>query len=168
VKLLPVWFLVTYLFVQPYLSESLKSELARLQEVNALLERRDLSARQSSQQPINFASGRTEFALNADAIRNVAAEDHYCYVHYRSGDGYKKRDLAMPLRDVVALLPPEFVRVHRSHVVNLGHIRSIKRRNRSICVILDGDYEVPVSRHRLEHVLPLLQQRIAISGSTIT
>jgi len=165
-ELLPIWFLVTYLFVQPYLNEGLKSELVRLQEINTLLERRDLSVRRTGQPPIRFESGRTEFTLNADTIRNVVVEDHYCYVHYQQGGQYAKRDLAMPLRDVLALLPSEFVRVHRSHVVNLEHIASINRKNRSIRVILDGDYEVPVSRHRLEEVLPLLRQRIATSGST--
>ena len=167
-QLLPVWFLVTYLFVQPYLNEGLKSELFRLQEINALLEGRDLSARRAAHQLIRFESGRTEFTLNANTIRNVVVEDHYCYVHYQYGGGYVKRDLAMPLHDVLALLPSDFVRVHRSHVVNFEHIVSINRRNRSIRVILDGDYKVPVSRHRLEEVLPLLRQQIATFGSTRT
>ena len=34
----PVWGLVTYFFVQPYVTESLKSELVKLRDVNALLE----------------------------------------------------------------------------------------------------------------------------------
>ncbi|MGI9288289.1 MAG: LytR/AlgR family response regulator transcription factor [Pseudomonadales bacterium] len=167
-QLLPVWFLVTYLFVQPYLNEGLKLEIARLQEINALLERRDLNERRTGQQPIRFESGRTDFTLNADTIRNVVVQDHYCYVHYQHNGGYAKRDLAMPLRDVLALLPSEFVRVHRSHVVNLEHIASISRKNRSIRVLLDSDYEVPVSRHRLEEVLPLLRQRVAALGATGT
>ena len=122
----------------------------------------------ATHQLIRFESGRTEFTLNANTIRNVVVEDHYCYVHYQYGGGYVKRDLAMPLRDVLALLPSDFVRVHRSHVVNLEHIVCINRRNRSIRVILDGDYEVPVSRHRLEEVLPSLRQQIATFGSTRT
>ena len=86
-------------------------------------------------------------------------DDHYCYVHYRQGDTYTKRDLGLPLREVAALLPEEFVQVHRSHIVNLGHIASIKRRGRSIYLALMGDYEVPVSRHRLEDVLPMIRKR---------
>lgn len=158
-RLLPIWFLLTYLIVQPYLNEGLRSELARLREINEMLEARNSRPEQAGQL-VDFASGRTEFTLKADAIRNVVVEDHYCYVHYRHNDGYAKRDLAMPLRDVLGLLPSGFVQVHRSHIVNLNHIASIKRRGRSIHLTLDGGYEVPVSRHRLEEVLPQIRQQL--------
>lgn len=158
-RLLPIWFLLTYLIVQPYLNESLRLELARLRYVNEMLEGRSRGAERTGQR-IHFESGRTAFTLDADAIRNIAVEDHYCYVHYRHDDGYAKRDLAVPLRDVLALLPSEFVQVHRSHIVNLHHIASIRRKGRSIYLVLDGDFRVPVSRHRLEEVLPLIRQQI--------
>ena len=158
-RLLPIWFLLTYLIVQPYLNESLRSELARLRDVNEMLDGRSRGAERTGQL-VHFESGRTAFTLDADVIRNVAVEDHYCYVHYRHDDGFAKRDLAVPLRDVLALLPLEFVQVHRSHIVNLHHIASIKRKGRSIYLVLGGDYRVPVSRHRLEEVLPRIRQQI--------
>jgi len=161
-RMLPVWFVVTYLLVQPYLNEGLRSELARLRDINALLERRGKTVAGTGQ-IVRFESGRTDFSLDADTIRNIVVDDHYCYVHYQHNDGYAKRDLAMPLRDVLALLPPGFVQVHRSHIINLGHIASLHRKGRSICVVLDGGYEAPVSRHRLDDVLPLIQHQPEIS-----
>jgi len=158
-RLLPIWFLLTYLIVQPYLNESLRSELARLRDVNEMLERRNRTPDRSGQL-VHFESGRTAFTLDADVIRNVAVEDHYCYVHYRHEGGYAKRDVAVPLRDVLELLPSGFVQVHRSHIINLRHIDSIKRRGRSLYLALGGDYDVPVSRHRLDKVLPLIRQQI--------
>jgi len=158
-QLLPVWFLATYLFVQPYLTESLKSELVRLRDINELLENRDSSIGTIDHKPIHFESGRTDFTLSAGTIRNIVVDDHYCYVHYQHNEGYAKRDLAMPLRDVQNLLPSCFVQVHRSHIVNLKHISTVRRKNRSIRLILDGGYEVPVSRHRLDEVLPSLRQQ---------
>lgn len=154
-RLLPIWFLVTYLIVQPYLDQGLRSELTRLREINESLEGRDKSPGRTDQS-VHFESGRTAFILNADEIRNIVVEDHYCYVHFRHNDGYAKRDLAMPLRDVSKLLPSDFVQVHRSHIVNPDRIASIKRRGRSIHLALDGGFDVPVSRHRLEEVLPLI------------
>jgi hypothetical protein len=167
-QLSPIWFLATYLFVQPYLNEGLKSELARLRDINALLEQRGPDLEQSRRKLIRFESGRTEFSLEADSIRNVVVEDHYCYVHFEHDGVYAKRDLAVPLHDVQALLPSGFVQVHRSHIVNPAHITSIRRKNRNIRVILDSGYEVPVSRHRLDDVLPVIQQRIALLGHTTT
>ena len=167
-QLLPIWFLATYLFVQPYLTESLKSELVRLRDVNRLLESRDSIIETVDHKPIRFESGRTDFMLSAETIRNIVVEDHYCYVHYQHNAGYEKRDLAMPLRDVQTLLPSNFVQVHRSHIVNLKHIATVRRKNRSIRLILDSGYEVPVSRHRLDEVLPLLRQQIVSLGTTAT
>ena len=159
-QLLPIWGLVTYFFVQPYLTEGLRSELVRLRDVNALLEAGSRTTGGTAN-PIRFQSGKTDFVLDAGSVRNIVVDDHYCYVHYRHNDDFAKRDLAMPLRDVSALLPSDFVQVHRSHVVNLRHIRSIRRENRSIRLVLDGNFEVPVSRHRLDEVLPLLRQQQA-------
>ncbi|MGI9327634.1 MAG: LytR/AlgR family response regulator transcription factor [Pseudomonadales bacterium] len=156
-QLLPVWSLVTYLFIDPYLSQGLRSELARLKDVNEVLKTREPSTKQSDHEIIRFESGRTQFALSAKSIRNIVVEDHYCYVHYQHNAGWVKRDLAMPLRDVQTLLPPIFVQVHRSHIINLEHVVSIRRIKRGLRVILNDGYEVPVSRHRLDEVLPLLR-----------
>lgn len=167
-QLLPVWFLATYLFVQPYLTRSLRSELQRLRDINDLIEDQRPRIGPVDNKLIHFESGRTDFVLSEGAIRNVVVEDHYCYVHHQHNGGFEKRDLAMPLRDVLTLLPAYFVQVHRSHIVNLNYIVSIRRKNRNIRVILDGGYEVPVSRHRLDEVLPMVRQKIASSGATPT
>ena len=158
-QLLPVWLLLTYLFVQPYLNEALTAELARLRDINALLQAGDRGPSHGDAQ-VRFRAGRTDFTLSASSIRNVAVDDHYCYVHYQRDGGYAKRDLAMPLRDLRKLLPDDFVQVHRSHIVNLRHVESVSRKNRQVFLILDGGYEVPVSRHRLEQVLPRIRARV--------
>ena len=163
-QLLPFWFVLTYLFIQPYLNKGLKSELSRLREINRMLEQRQPALTEAAPSRIRFESGRNGFTLEADAIRNVVVDDHYCYVHYRYQQGYAKRDLAMPLRDVRKLLPGEFLQVHRSHIVNLDFIKAIRRRKRAIRVILDGDYEVPVSRHRLDEVLPQIRRQTEPGG----
>lgn len=158
-QLLPMWALVTYFFLQPYVTQGLHSELDRLRELNALLE----AARpvpDDVARPIRFQSGKTDFVIDAAEIRNITVEDHYCYVHYRHKGGYAKRDLGMPLRDIVALLPPRFIQVHRSHVVNPGHVQAVKRKKRNVRLLLDANLEVPVSRHRLHRVLPLLRQQL--------
>jgi DNA-binding LytR/AlgR family response regulator len=159
-QLLPVWFMLTYIFIQPYLNTGLKLELAGLREVNLLLKQRHSNEAPAGSSPIRFESGRTNFTLSSDSIRNVVVEDHYCYVHYKHQGEYTKRDVAMPLRDVQTLLPEDFMQVHRSHLVNLDYVRSIKRVNRRIRVILDGDYQVPVSRYRLDDALPRIRLRI--------
>ena len=159
-QLLPVWYLITYLFIQPYLNEGLKVELSRLREINALLEESQVEVvAQPGSPPVHFKAGGTSFTLNAGSIRNIAVVDHYCYVYFKHAGGYTKRDIAMPLRDVQALLPEQFILVHRSHIVNLNCIDSISREKRKLRLVLNGDFVVPVSRHRLDTVLPLIHAR---------
>ena len=157
VQLLPVWALLTYLFVHPFMSEALQLELERLREINTVLARQKSECAPSVLNTVLFESGRTSFELEADSIRNIAVEDHYCYVHYRNGDRFVKRDVAMPLREILAMLPMEFMQVHRSHIVNVDHVASLRRIGRSLRLVLTGDFEVPVSRHRLDEVLPRLR-----------
>ena len=159
-QLLPIWFVLTYIFIQPYSNEGLRSELARLRDINQLLERNQPETQPIDPATIHFQAGRTDFSLRADSIRNIVVEDHYCYVHFQREDGYAKRDLGLPLREVRGLLPDRFIQVHRSHIVNLQHVTSIQRRQRRIRVVLSGGYEVPVSRHRLDDVLPLLRKQL--------
>ncbi len=160
-QLVPVWALLTYLFVQPYLHKALRLELAHLQEVNRLLEQHRRDSGPGTGEDIHFQAGRTHFTLASDEIRNIVVEDHYCYIYYRDGDHYSKRDLAMSLRDVSALLPPDnFLQVHRSHIVNLSAIESVNRRAREIRVVLTEGFEIPVSRHRLDEVLPRILARL--------
>jgi len=166
VQLLPVWILVTYLFIQPHLSETLRLELDRLREMNALLDRQGMGRAKTPSKTVLFESGRTSFSLDASSIRNVAVEDHYCYVHYRSDGGFTKRDLLMPLRDVLAELPEGFVQVHRSHIVNVTYVSAVRRKGRNIRLILEGGFEVPVSRHRLEGLLPKLQAPDSLIAGT--
>ena len=51
-----------------------------------------------------------------------------------------------------------FIQPHRSHVVNMAHISRIERvaRNYEITIGKD-DFRIPVSRHRIPHLLPALQ-----------
>ncbi len=161
VQLLPVWFVLTYIFVHPYMHEALRLELARLQDINRLLEQHQSQSVQPTSTTVRFSGGRTDFELATDAIRNVVVEDHYCYIHFRDNGGFSKRDLAMPLRDIRALLPVDgFAQVHRSHLVNLAYAQSIQRQNRQIRLVLSGDFEVPVSRHRLAEVLPRIKAHL--------
>ncbi len=162
-QLLPVWFVLTYLFVQPYMNRALRLELARLREINRLLEQHHpATASTDGSTTIRFKVGRTDFSLESDSIRNVVVDDHYCYIYYQRDGQYSKRDLAMPLRDIHALLPDSFLKVHRSHIVNVDYVRSLGRDKRTLRLSLDGDFKVPVSRHRLDSVLPKIREHLGL------
>ncbi|MEQ9451993.1 MAG: LytTR family DNA-binding domain-containing protein [Pseudomonadales bacterium] len=146
-ELLPVWALVTFLFVQPYIHEQLRQKVMRL------------TAREQSpaNETIEFEQGRNPFSLAAADIRNIAVDDHHCYIYYWNGQGFDKRDIAAPLRDVATMLPAQFLQVHRSHVVNTQQVEEVRQRGRKTTLLMKGGFQVPVSRHRLREVMPDVQ-----------
>jgi NO-binding membrane sensor protein with MHYT domain len=82
-----------------------------------------------------------------EAIVAVHANAHYTYIF----DGTAKLFCPLPISDVEARLDASrFVRVHRSHIVNIERVVRVKRAGDSGMVELDAAaYAVPVSRSRV-------------------
>jgi diguanylate cyclase len=78
----------------------------------------------------------------------VHANAHYTYIF----DGTAKLFCPLPISDVEARLDTSrFLRVHRSHIVNIERVRRLKRAGDSGMVELEtaDAYVVPVSRSRV-------------------
>lgn len=92
--------------------------------------------------------------LSAEAIRCVRANAHYTYVR----DAEAEYFCSLSIGDVEAALDPErFMRVHRSHIVNLDHVASVRRAGDNGIVEIADCGSLPVARARL----PALKRRIA-------
>jgi NO-binding membrane sensor protein with MHYT domain len=91
--------------------------------------------------------GITQF-IAVDDIVAVHANAHYTYIF----DGTSKLFCSLPISDVEARLDHRrFVRVHRSHIVNMDRVVGLKRAgdNGVIELAAIDRYTVPVSRGRL-------------------
>lgn len=91
--------------------------------------------------------GATHFVA-VDDIVAVHANAHYTYIF----DGTSKMFCPLAISDVEARLDTSrFVRVHRSHIVNIGRIVGLRRAgdNGLIELAAVDHYTVPVSRSRL-------------------
>ena len=96
----------------------------------------------------------------AAAVVAVHANAHYTYVF----DGTTKLFCPLPISDVEARLDTtRFLRVHRSHIVNIERVVRLKRAGDNGMVELDAadSYAVPVSRSRVG----LLKSRIGSRSS---
>jgi diguanylate cyclase len=83
-----------------------------------------------------------------DAIVAVHANAHYTYIF----DGTARLFCPLPISDVEARLDTSrFVRVHRSHIVNVDRVVGLRRAGDNGVIELAGadHYTVPVSRSRL-------------------
>src|SRR5262249_59834359 len=94
--------------------------------------------------------GATHFIAMDDVVA-VHANAHYTYIF----DGTSKLFCSLPISDVEARLDrTRFVRVHRSHIVNLDHVVGLRRAGDSGLIELAGGQHctVPVSRRRFGHL----------------
>jgi diguanylate cyclase len=93
--------------------------------------------------------------LDLDEVVSIRADSHYTTVHTQ----HRGYFCALPLSRLEARLDPSrFVRVHRSHIINIRFARSMRRQNDQAVVFLDGlfDHPVPVSRGQV----PKLRARL--------
>jgi two-component system LytT family response regulator len=86
------------------------------------------------------------------AVRDVAwfeSSGDYVIAH----SGKTRYMLHLPLARLEARLDPErFVRVHRTHIVNLDHVASFKRKDGKLVAVMADRREVPVSRERAKEL----------------
>jgi NO-binding membrane sensor protein with MHYT domain len=99
--------------------------------------------------PVEGPDG-TYFIYSAE-VRSVRADAHYTRIH----DGTRERMCPWSISEAEAQLDPGmFVRVHRSHIVALAHVASVRKEGDGAVIELDGPspHRVPVSRAKIAEV----------------
>lgn len=137
-RLLPLWAIVTAVLIQPCVlhGQGIGREGARLR----------------------LELGRKRIDLPATAISHIVVDDHHCYLHHVRDGTLRKIDLGLPLKELLGHLPEQFLQIHRSHVVNVDAVSHVSRQDRQYRVHLrDGDVVLPISRQRMQAVLPILE-----------
>ena len=174
IKILPVWAVLTYLFVQLQLNRSMQFELTQLEKVNSNLKHNEASLLSEKANLISVninlpgkLPGRT---MDTGFISFVNVIEHYSYIHFWKDDILTKHEIKVPLKDIAAILPQEsFVQIHRAYIVNIHHITGLKKAGRSYNLFLKGlDDPIPISRYRVSAVLPKLRPFLDKMGSPKT
>jgi NO-binding membrane sensor protein with MHYT domain len=89
--------------------------------------------------------GGTHFVAVDDVVA-IHANAHYTYIF----NGSDKLFCPLAIGDVEQRLDKDrFVRIHRSHIVNIERVVGYKRSGDNEMVEMDADYAVPVSRSRI-------------------
>ena len=102
--------------------------------------------------------GSTRYVL-VDNIVAVHANAHYAYIF----DGSSKLFCPLAIGEIEARLDNDrFLRVHRSHIVNIERVAGLRRAGDNGIIELAGSqtYTVPVSRSRLRWLKTRLGERI--------
>jgi len=124
--------------------------LLLVQEAHGVREARVKAAAGAPQpEPLWLGSGPTRHLVAPARIVRLAAADDYTEVFIAGGSAILHPEA---LHKLLRRLPPGFVRVHRSHAVNLAHLESFQRGRRSSVTLSDRSV-APVSRRCLPKLI---------------
>jgi two-component system LytT family response regulator len=136
--------------VRNWLHSAKAVELSR--QFNAILAAR--KEERPAQRVFVPTSSGDALVLEADEIHWIEADDYYAAIHARG-----RRHL---LRESLASLEQRldgsrFVRAHRSAIVNIDCVRTLRNEAGETVLVLSDGVVVPVSRRRREQVLRVLR-----------
>jgi len=156
---LPFWFAISF-----FLIRFAKEQAAKADAKQTLVE-----GKRGEQVPagtIRLKIGRTFQYLRCEHISHISVEDHYSRIHMQDGSGYREIFKKVSLKELLAMLPQDrFFQIHRSHAVNIEFVTGFKKSGRSHAVVLkNAGRPLPVSRHRIPHLRPVLEGRILKSA----
>ena len=103
-----------------------------------------------------LGTGGSDIILDVTDIEWIEADDYYAAVHAR-GSRHLVRESLASLEE--RLDRAQFVRVHRSAIVNLARVRQIRHAAvGDAVVVLDSGAQLPLSRRRREHVAEAIRR----------
>lgn len=94
------------------------------------------------------------YIVDLKNIIRCKSENNYTIFHTSNGD---KITMSKTLKEYENILPEEiFIRIHRSHLININYITRIKKRDTDI-VLLKDNSEIPVSPKKKDLLLKLIK-----------
>ena len=155
-RLVPIWMMITFLFVQTYLKQGLHNALQQVTSINAqlpLFEPTSIPAENRTCIELGLPELNN---VRLTAISHVTVDDHYCHIYYLDSDTWRKSIIWRSLTELVKLLPDDFMQVHRSHTVNPRHVVKLTRQGRTVILNMHNGDAIPISRSKRNEVLPQL------------
>lgn len=152
--------LLLFLFAQQASALAREQQLrvalsSRAQQLEAALDQAQAQSQPPAQaQKLKIIdSGKIEL-VPTDQITHCSGAGDYVELHFADG---RTRLHSGSLNDLEAELPPAFVRVHRSHIVNMAFVQSLEREASGVgrLFITTGKF-VPVSRR----IMPMVRRAI--------
>lgn len=139
------------------MGESRPAAAAVASEVAADLKREARSPEQPHSERIVVKDGPKVHIIPIDKLDYVEAQDDYVCL-YSNKKGYLKQQTISSLE--ASLDPKRFLRIHRSHIVNLERVAKIEpyTKDSKIAVLLDGT-QLPVSRAGYQRLKSILDDR---------
>ena len=113
--------------------------------------------RPASSYRFEVRSGRSTYSIDADAIDWVESADNYARL-WSNGRSHLVRESMQTIERRLA--PMGFIRVHRTAIVNVQHVRAVRLEvPAGYAVVMSNGHRLPLSRERRAAVLDALRLR---------
>ncbi len=112
--------------------------------------------------PLSFQVDGLTKKISPSDITHISISGHYLDIFHQKDDLQEFISVRRPLKEMIEELPESlFLKIHRSHVVNLEYITGCKKRNRQYIVELNNNqFSLPISRSNLSQVMSRIEARI--------
>lgn len=152
IKMIPVWIIDTNLAVHLFL----KKRKPRKNDIDS-----ESPGDPESSQAVTFSSGTSFMTFNPRHITHISVEEHYAKIHALGNGEEAVNEIKLSLTRILDRLPDGmFIRIHRSHAVNLLHVARMSKQSGGYRILLKNSGEtLPVSRRNISSVRIGLAQK---------
>ncbi len=157
---------IGFLFTQQALELNRERDLRKKEEQQVAQLRFKLELNQQKLKPTKIkisSAGKIE-VISIQEIYYCKASGDYVEIYLKNG---KERLYSGNLKELEKQLPSSFFRVHRSYIVNMAFIETLKGAGKNTSgsgvLILEGGSEVPVSRR----IMPMVRHAVGNNQSNI-
>ncbi|WP_313093079.1 LytTR family DNA-binding domain-containing protein [Chryseobacterium flavum] len=113
------------------------------------------------QNPLKISTQSTELIIDENNFLCIQAMENYCIFYFLENNNVKKILIRISLTNALLQIETNFIKkCHRSYIVNLGRVKSLKGNAQGYKLILtEIDFEIPVSRTFISSIIPQIQQQ---------
>jgi two-component system LytT family response regulator len=131
--------------------EKKRVETRKKKNLDVLLE--NVHAQEESSQKIVLSTAEMIHVINVDDIIRCESDNYYTYFFFTDG---RKLLVSRTLKENEELLSNHnFIRPHKSHLVNVKYIKSFIRQEGGYIIMTDGS-KIPVSRRKKDKIMETL------------
>lgn len=154
--------------LKPYSPRDIKDALERVRmrkdgvfTNNGLVDLLEAKNNENLQNTIVISNNHDLLIINVDDIIRIEADRSYCNISLAAGS---KEYVSKSLREIELRLSAEqFLRIHKSHLVNLKFVAKYLVDNNGNILLSNGEI-VPISRRRKKEVIQIIKTKLNFIG----
>ena len=138
----------------------LKSRLANVESLNRLLEHKISKTEETAPLIFESETKNEKLVLLSGDLYFIKAEGNYSQFYYIQNNTIKNSLLRLSLKNTETLIEKnnQFLRIHRSYIVNTEKIKRVSSENNIYKIWIDGFSEaLPASRQTISEIKNLIQ-----------